>query len=95
MLVLCCCPGLEIVLVAGLLTFGDYSEQLRATPNETTQSSANMPTVVAPPYLPLMPDGWKEDQIAILQPKEQVGAPPYILSLRCGPNVVDCIASVM
>ncbi|KAF8478252.1 hypothetical protein JB92DRAFT_3048096 [Gautieria morchelliformis] len=63
--------GLEIVLLAGLLTFGDYSEQMRAKPSEATQSPANVPPVAAPPSPPPKPDGWKEDQIAILQAKEQ------------------------
>ncbi|KAF8573597.1 hypothetical protein K439DRAFT_1555807 [Ramaria rubella] len=66
--------GLEILLLTSLLTFGDHSEQLRTKPSDVPSSVANMPPSSAapvPPAPPPKPEGWKEDQIAILQAKEQ------------------------
>ena len=71
-------PGFEIVLLTSMLTFGDM-EQMRAKSNEATSILPNAPAVriAAPPPPPPKPEGWTEDQIAVLQAQEQVGAPPY------------------
>ncbi|GJJ11351.1 hypothetical protein Clacol_005583 [Clathrus columnatus] len=76
--------GLEIAILTSLLTFSDYSEQLKIKPSgnnllpqpPVTQplSRSQPPTPSSsssPPPPPPKPVGWGEDQIAILQAKEQ------------------------
>lgn len=65
--------------MTSLLTFADYSEQLRTKSIDTPSTAPNVPiagaasgAAVPPPAPPPKPEGWKEDQIAILQAKEQV-----------------------
>lgn len=75
--------GLEIAILTALLTFPDYSEQLKtkpqggATPLPQSQSaqplSRPQPSLPSgpPPPPPPKPDGWIGDKIAILQAEEQ------------------------
>ncbi|KAF8511844.1 hypothetical protein BU17DRAFT_69514 [Hysterangium stoloniferum] len=77
--------GLEVVLLASLLTFGDYSEQLRAkSTNENSNITPATPAITSATRLPALPpakpeEGWKEDQIAILQAKEQRGVNEVVI----------------
>lgn len=68
--------GLEIVLLTSLLTFSDYSEQGRIKPEKKEIAEVTSPANIIPasaPTIPEKPEGWQEDQVAILQAKEQVG----------------------
>ena len=61
------------MLLTSLLTFGDYSDQLRSkSADATIIPNASPAAPVAPPPPPPKPEGHVVDQIAILQAKEQV-----------------------
>lgn len=85
--------GLEIVLLISLLTFGDLAmEQMRAKSNEAPSTVPNVPVAIVVPLPPPKPEGWTEDQVAVLQAQEQVETLPY-LRYTCVDDIF-CITSV-